>query len=62
MAVLFFDFLDQIRPKWIKLDQIGFSRQSKNVTMKICHIYIKDKNDCFLFESFRSDLSKLDQT
>ena len=24
MAVLFLIFLDQIRPKWIKLDQIGF--------------------------------------
>ena len=30
-----FDFLDQICPKWIKLDQIGFPHQSKNVTKKV---------------------------
>jgi hypothetical protein len=62
MAVLFLIFLDQIRPKWIKLDQIGFSRQSKNVTMKSCHISKKDKNGCFVFDFFGSDLSKMDQT
>ena len=61
MAVLFLIFLDQIRPKWIKLDQIGFSRQSKNVTMKSCHISKKDKNGCFVFDFFGSDLSKMDQ-
>ena len=52
MAVLFWIFFDQICPKWIKLDQIGFPHQSKNVTIKSCHIYIKDKNDCFIFEFF----------
>ena len=115
MAVLFLIFLDQIRPKWIKLDQtwsnlikldflanlkmslwkvvtfperikmailflifwirsvqngsnlikldqIGFSRQSKNVTMKSCHIFRKDKNGCLVFDFFGSDLSKMDQT
>ena len=34
----------------IKLDQIGFSHQSKNVTIKSCHIYRKDKNGCFVFD------------
>ena len=56
MAVLFWIFLDQICPKWIKLDQIGFPHQYKNVTIKSCHIYRKDKNDCFVF------LISLDQT
>ena len=46
----------------IKLDQIGFSRQSKNVTMKSCHIFRKDKNGCLVFDFFGSDLSKMDQT
>mgnify|MGYP007015623847 CR=1 FL=1 len=50
MAVLFLIFLDQICPKWIKLDQIGFSRQPKNVTMKSCHIFRKDKNGCLVFD------------
>ena len=59
---LFWNFLDQIRPKWIKLDQIGFSHQSKNVPIKICHIYRKDKNGYFVFDFFGSDLSKMDQT
>ena len=59
---LFLIFLDQICPKWIKLDQIGFSHQSKNVTMKSCHISTKDNNGCFVFDSFGSDLSKMDQT
>ena len=65
MAVLFLIFLDQIRPKWIKLDQTWsnwISHQSKNVTIKSCHIYRKDKNGCFVFDFFGSDLSKMDQT
>ena len=60
MAVLFLIFLDQICPKWIKLDQIGFFHQSKNVPIKICHICREDKNGCFDF--FGLDLSKMDQT
>ena len=52
MAVLFLIFLDQICPNWIKLDQIGFSHQSKNVPIKICHIFRKDKNGCFVFDFF----------
>ena len=51
----------------IKLDQIGFSQQSKNVTIKSCHIYRKDKNGCFIW-FFRirsvqngSNLIKIDQ-
>jgi hypothetical protein len=65
MAVLVWNFLDQIRPKWIKLDQTRsnwISHQSKNVTTKSCHIYRKDKNGCFVFDFFGSDLSKMDQT
>ena len=62
MAVLFWIFLDQICPKWIKLDQIGFPHRSKNVTIKSCHIYKKDKNGCFILDFFGSDLSKMDQT
>jgi hypothetical protein len=46
----------------IKLDQIGFPHQSKNVTIKSCHIYRKDKNGCLVFDYFASDLSKMDQT
>ena len=62
MAVLFLIFLDQICPKWIKLDQIGFPHQSKNVTIKSCHIFKKNKNVRFIFEFFGSDLSEMDQT
>ena len=62
MAVLFLIFLDQICPKWIKRDQIGFPHQSKSVTVKSCHIYRKNKNGCFVFDFFGSDLSKMDQT
>ena len=62
MAVLFLIFLDQICPKWIKLDQIGFPHQSKNDTKKSCHISRKDKNGCLVFNFFGSDLSKMVQT
>ena len=51
----------------IKHDQTGFLHQPKNVTIKSCHIYIKDKNDCFIFDFFLirsaqngSNLIKLD--
>ena len=72
MALLFLIFLEQICPKWIKLDQtgsnlikldqIGFPDQSKNVPIKICHNYRKDENGCFVFDFFGLDLSKMDQT
>ena len=62
MAVLVWIFLDQIRPKWIKLEQIGFLTNQKSVTIKSCHIYKKDKNGCFSLNFFGSDLSKMDQT
>ena len=65
MAVLFWIFLDQFRPKWIKIDQTcsnWISHQSKNVSIKSCHIYKKDKNGCFILDFFGSDLSKMDQT
>ena len=65
MAVLFLIFLDQICPKWIKLDQTcsnWISRQSKNVNIKSCHIYKKDKNGRSVFDIFGSDPSKMDQT
>ena len=65
MAVWFWIFLDQICPKLIKVDQTWsnwISHQSKNVTtIKSCHIYRKDRNDCFIFDFFGSDLSKIDQ-
>ena len=65
MAVLFWIFFDQICPKWIKLDQTWsnwISHQSKNVTIKSCHIYRKVRNDYLIFDFFGSDLSKMDQT
>ena len=65
MAVLFLIFLDQIRPKWIKLDQTWsnwISHQSKNVAIKSCHIYRKDKNGCSVFDFFGSDPSKMNET
>ena len=34
LSAFFFDFLDQLCPKWIKLDQIGFS---PIVALKYCH-------------------------
>ena len=65
MAVLFLIFLDQICPKWIKLDQTWskwISHKSKSVSIKSFHIYKKNKNACFIFDFFGSDLSKMDQT
>ena len=65
IAILFLITLDQICPKWIKLDQTWsnwISHQSKNITIKNCHIYREDKNDYFVFDFFGSDLSKMDQT
>ena len=44
--------MDQICPKWIKLDQIGFPHQSKNVSIKSCHIYKKIKNYHYIFGFF----------
>ena len=69
MAVLIWIFfgsdpskMDQTWSNLIKLDQIGFPRQSKNVTIKSCHIFKKNKNGCFVFDFFGSDPSKMDQT
>ena len=65
MAIWFLIFFDQIRPKWIKLDQNWsnwISLQSKNVTIKSCHIFKKNKNGHFIFDFFGSDPSKMDQT
>jgi hypothetical protein len=65
MAVLFLIFLIrsvQNGSNLIKVDLIGFPHKSKNVTIKSCHIYRKDKNGCFVFDYFGSDLSKMDQT
>ena len=47
--------VDQTWSNWI-------SHQSKNVIIKSCHIYRKDRNDSFIFDFFGSDLSKMDQT
>jgi hypothetical protein len=55
MAVLFLIFLIrsvQNGSNLIKLDQIGFPHQSKNVTIKKCHIYKKEKNGRFIFDFF----------
>ena len=65
MAVCFWFFWIrsvQFGSNLIKLDQIGFPHQSKNVTIKSCHICRKDKNDCLIFDFFGSELSKMDQT
>ena len=34
------------------------SHQSKNITIKICHIYKKNNNGCFILDFFWSDLPK----
>ena len=47
--------MDQSWSNWI-------SHQSKNVTIKSCHIYKKDNIGFFILDSFGSDLSKIDQT
>ena len=47
MSVWFWIFLDQICPKWIKMDQTWSnwrSHQSKNVAIKSCRIYHEDTN------------------
>ena len=66
MAVLFLIFFwiryVQNGSSLIKLDQIGFPHQSEDVTMKSCHIYRKEKNGCYVFDFFGSDMSKMDQT
>ena len=57
--------LDQTWSNLIKLDQIWFPHQSKNVSIKICHIYRKDKNGSFVFDFFFNQICpkwiKLDQ-
>ena len=66
--VWFWIFLDQICPKWIKLDQTlwnWISHQSKNVTTKSCLIYNKNNNGCFIWiflDQICPKLIKLDQT
>jgi hypothetical protein len=47
--------MDQTWSNWI-------SHQPKNVTIKSCYIYKKDKNVCFSLDFFGSDWSKMDQT
>ena len=68
MDILFLIFLDQICPKWIKLDKTwsnwklsNGSTYQKIVSIKIFHIYKKDANYTF-FYFFGCDLSKMDQT
>ena len=50
--------MDQIGSNWI-------SHQSKNITVKSCHIYWKDKNECSLFDFILDQICpkwiKLDQ-
>ena len=57
MALLFLIFWIrsvQNRSNMIKLDQIGFSQQSKNVTKKSCHICHEYKNDANFYLFLRS--------
>ena len=68
MAVLFWIFLDQICPKWIKHDQtwsnlikLDFSLIKKCYYKKLPHLQ-KGWQWLFYFGFFWSDLSKLDQT
>ena len=44
-TILFLIRLDQICPKWIKLDQMCIFHLSKNVTIKSCQIYLKNNHD-----------------
>ena len=56
--------IDQTWSKWIQMDQNGFS-PIKTVIIKSCHIYRKDRNDCFLFDFLYQICRywiKLDQT
>ena len=61
MAILLLIRLDQICPKWIKLDQNEFLTNQKIVNIKSCHIYHEDKNGHFVSDQIESDLSKMDQ-
>ena len=64
MAVLFV-FLDQIRPKWIKLDQIGFLTNQKmliyNIVVFIKRILLADLFWIF-FDQICPKWIKLDKT
>ena len=65
MAVLFLIFLDQICPKWIKLDQVGFLTNLKNVTIKFFTFTDRIKMTVLFLSFFRSvqtwsNLIKLD--
>ena len=51
MAVLFLIFLEQICPKWIKLDQTGFPHKSKNATKKVVTLKERVKMT-FVFDFF----------
>ena len=53
--------LNKLDLTWSKLIKMDF-HQSINVIIKSCHVYRKDRNDCFIFDFFGSDLSKMDQT
>ena len=65
MAVLFLIFLDQIRPKWIKLDQIGFLTNQKMLLYKVV-TFLKRIKMAILFliflDQIRPKWIKLDQT
>ena len=52
MAVLFWIFLDQICPKWIKLAQIGFLTNQKMLVKKVVPFLKNDKNGHFIFGFF----------
>jgi hypothetical protein len=65
MAALVRIFLDQIRPKWIKLDQIGFLTNQKMLLLKVATFTERIKM-AVLFLIFLDQICpkviKLDQT
>ena len=53
--------LDQICPKWIKLDQMCIFHLSKNVTIKSCQIYLKNNHDQLFLTRSDEICPKMDQ-
>ena len=62
MTALFLIFLDQICPKWIKLDQIGFLTNQKMLLLKVVTFTKRITMAVLFWIFYGSDLSKVDQT